>query len=221
MENIYKLADQFAELATADIADTQNSRGIMRSDILPYHHSMKFAGVAVTVQCVPGDNITINKAMAMAKSGSVLVVDCGGDDSRAMFGDLFTSMCMKRGIRAAVVDGYCRDKQSIIESGFPVFCKGVNLNRPEIEHCGEVNKKIFCGGVEVEPGDIIVGDADGVVVVKQQEAEDILKKAQTFFAQVEEKREKCMNGMTTIEVMGILEKVGMTQEELDALKNNY
>ncbi len=220
MKDIYKLAEEFSELAAADICDSQDGKGMMRPNLLPLHHQMKFAGVAVTVQCAAGDTLPINKAMAVAKPGSVLVIACKEGPDCAMFGDLFTSMCTTKGIKAAVIDGYCRDKQSIIESGFSVFCKGVNLKKPVSEYNGPVNQPVCCGGVDVEPGDIIVGDADGIVVIKQHEAEETLKKAQEYFQQVEEKRKKCEQGATTIELLGLLEKLGMTQEELDALKNN-
>ena len=214
MKDAYQLVEQFSRLAAADIGDSQDSRGIMDPELQPLDHRMKFAGVAVTVQCAAGDQLPIHKAMAIAKPGSVLVITGNAAAKCAMIGDLFATMCKAKGIRGMVLDGCCRDKASLIEMGFPVFCKGLDLHKPVSKDPGAVNVPVGCGGVEVAPGDLVVGDADGVVVIKQEEAEEVLQKAIQYDQMQENRRKQCEQGKTTVEVMDLFDKLGMTPEDL-------
>ncbi len=163
----------------------------------------------MTVKCEPGDNLTLHKAIAMAEPGTVLVVDCGGWTGAGAFGEMFAVSCVARGIRGVVIDGACRDKADLIEMDFPVFTRGVNPNGTRKELLGEINGTIGCGGVLVSPGDIVVGDADGVVVIAAEKAEEVLENALAKKDRESELKPQLAAGRTTVELLGFAEKCGM------------
>lgn len=170
---------------------------------------MKMAGPAVTVKCHPADNLTIHKAVATAEPGSVLVIDCGGFTARGVFGELFAVSCVAHQIAGVVIDGACRDREELIDMNFPVFSRGVNPNGTRKEVCGVVNQPITCGGIVVNPGDIIVGDADGVVRIAKECAEDVLQKAKAKQAKEDDLRKALAAGKTTLELLDLGKKCGM------------
>jgi len=136
--------------------------------------SPSLCGPAFTVKVPEGDNLMLHKAMDLAEPGDVLVVDAGGDPHRAVFGDLIVTYCRKRGIAGIVVDGAIRDRKTIgALTDFPVYATGVCPNGPWKNGPGEIGFPVTCGGVIVRPGDIIVGDLDGVIVVPLAEADAV------------------------------------------------
>lgn len=205
------IAPEFLGVPTGNICDCNGFEGCMDAAMMPLHYKFKMAGKAMTLTCAPGDNLTIHKAIATAEPGAVLVIDCGGITGRGVFGELFASSCKARGINGVVINGSCRDKAELIEMGFPVFSIGVNPNGTRKEVCGEINVPVNCAGVVVNPGDIIVGDADGVVCVRKEKAALILKSAKTKMARETELRELLANGKTTVELMGFQKKLGMEE----------
>lgn len=140
---------------------------------------MRFAGPAVTVEVRPGDNLMIHAALAQARAGDVIVVDGGGYLGSALTGFLMVSQARAAGLAAFVIDGAVRDIEETCASGFPVFAAGMNPNGPTKAVAGKVNWPISVGGVAVNPGDLIVGDADGVVAVPRESTEQVVAAVQT------------------------------------------
>jgi RraA family protein len=129
-------------------------------------------GPALTVKVFPGDNLMVHKALDVARPGDVIVVDTGGSRSNAVLGDLVATKAKHRGIAGFVVDGLIRDLPGIVETGLPVYAKAVTPFGPLHRGPGELNYAISCGGIVVNPGDIIVADQSGVAVVRKEFAED-------------------------------------------------
>ena len=200
------IASLFKGIPTGNICDSNNREGSMDAEINPLHYKFEVTGYAMTVTCAPGDNLTIHKAIAEAKPGSVLVIDCKGYTGAGVFGELFATSCIARGIKGVVIDGACRDKSDLIEMNFPVYSRAVNPNGTLKETCGEINTVIECGGRIVKPGDIIVGDADGIVVIPQEKAQEVLEKSQAKKAKEDELKVLLAQGKTTAELMGFEKK---------------
>lgn len=135
---------------------------------------MKLVGTAFTVDVRPGDNLMIHAAMSLAKPGDVLVIDGKGDQTAALMGTIMMTACRKLGIAGVVIDGAVRDGLEIDEMKFPVFSVGTNPNGPTKLVPGRIGHPIAVGGVTVNPGDFVLGDADGVVVVARDKIESLL-----------------------------------------------
>ncbi len=135
---------------------------------------MRFAGPAITVEVRPGDNLMIHAAMAIAQPGDVIVVDGKGDLSSALMGEIMSQQCVALGVVAVVIDGAVRDSEAIRELGFPMFAAGLNPNGPTKSVSGRLNHPVSIGGVSVSPGDLVVGDADGVTVIERSKAAAML-----------------------------------------------
>jgi 4-hydroxy-4-methyl-2-oxoglutarate aldolase len=172
--DIVKKASAYAASILADVA---GRRGTVDGRIAPLSHSMRMAGPAFTIEVRPGDNLMIHAAMSMAKPGDVLVIDGKGDRSCALMGSIMLNACKKMGLAGVVMDGAHRDTEELLELGFPVYSTGANPNGPTKFIPGRINWPISCGGVAVSPGDLIVGDADGVVVVEREKAASLLDQA--------------------------------------------
>ncbi|MED1205751.1 RraA family protein [Heyndrickxia acidicola] len=174
MESIVK---EFLKIPTTCISDVMNGLNNMNPAIKPLEEDYRFAGRAFNVKIPVGDNLAVLKAIREAKSGDVLVIDAKGDLYRAIAGDFIVGMAQTLGISAIVVDGVIRDIKGVKKLNFPVFSRGTSVAASGKAGTGEINIPISCGGTAVNPGDIIVGDADGVVVIPQSEAQAILEKA--------------------------------------------
>ena len=153
---------------TGNVGDSIGRAAAMNSRVKSLVNGMKVVGPALTVRVPPTDNLMIHKALTLIKPGDVLVIDGGGDHSWALMGWLMVSTAIKLGVAGIVADGCLRDAQEIRESGFPTFCAGLSPNGPFKEGPGEINFPISCGGQVVEPGNLIIGDDDGVVVLKKE-----------------------------------------------------
>jgi 4-hydroxy-4-methyl-2-oxoglutarate aldolase len=154
----------------AILADVSGRRGTMHARVAPVDPKMIVAGPAFTVEVRPGDNLMIHAAIALAKPGDVLVIDGKGDQTAALMGTLMLSACKKLGLAGVVVDGAIRDRLELLDLGFPVFSAGFNPAGPTKYVPGRINHPISAGGTTVYPGDLIVGDADGVVVIEREKA---------------------------------------------------
>lgn len=168
---------QFYDLPTTCISDALNGMNNLDPSIKPLQDSYKVAGRAFTVKIPAGDNTMVLKAIKEASPGDVLVVDAKGESYRAVAGDFVVSLAQKLGIAGIIVDGVIRDLIGVRSLNFPVFSKGTTVAASFKNGVGEINVPISCGGVSITPGDIIVGDADGVVVIPQADAEKVLEKA--------------------------------------------
>jgi 4-hydroxy-4-methyl-2-oxoglutarate aldolase len=163
-----------AEFQPAILADVAGRRGALHGRITALRPRMKLAGPALTVDVRPGDNLMIHAAMALAKPGDVLVIDGKGDQTAALMGTIMMNACRQLGIAGVVIDGAVRDSLEIDEMDFPVFSVGTNPNGPTKQVSGRIGHPVTVGGVTVHPGDFVIGDADGVVVVERAKIESLL-----------------------------------------------
>lgn len=160
------------------LADVGGRRGTLGGRIQPLSKSMKVAGPAFTVEVRPGDNLMIHAALQLAQPGDVIVVDGKGDLSCALTGALMAAHAQKAGIAGFVIDAAVRDTDDCAKGSFPIFAAGANPNGPLKGATGRINWPVSLAGTTVNPGDLIVGDADGVVVVPREMAAGIVKGAQ-------------------------------------------
>lgn len=198
---------QFKQLPTGNVCDANGKVGNMDSGIKPIDPKSKLVGPAVTVRSQPGDNLLLHKAIYEAEPGSVLVIDARGFTGAGPFGDIMVTACQVRGIAGVVIDGACRDAEDIEAKGFPVFARALNPGGTVKESLGPINETIQCGGVMVRAGDIIVGDRDGVVVVPQEKAREVLQAAQAIFDKELKIKEMLHQGKTTLEIFGFDKRI--------------
>ncbi len=171
------LVAAFAEIPVAAIGDAM-SRNVGAIGLTRYHGQVHtvMCGPALTVRVRPGDNLMIHIALMMAKPGDVLVVDGAGDLTQALVGGLIRTTCVTRRLAGLVVNGAIRDLAEWAEPGMPIFAKGHTHRGPSKDGPGEVNVPIACAGLVVNPGDLVIGDADGVIAVPAAEAEEVLRR---------------------------------------------
>lgn len=160
------------------MADVQGRRGTMHGRIAALSRDMSCCGPAFTVEVRPGDNLMIHAALAMAKEGDVIVVDGKADQTCALMGALMMNQAKAQKLGGVVVDAAIRDLLELRELGFPVFAVGANPNGPLKVAPGRINHPISCGGVTVHPGDLILGDADGVVVIERADIAKLIPLAE-------------------------------------------
>ena len=172
-----QIATKFRNIPTTCISDAMDGLNNLHPSIKPLREEYKLVGRALTVKIPVGDNLAVLKAIYEAKQGDVLVIDAKGDQYRAIAGDFVVGMAQTLGISGFVVDGVIRDIVGIKELNFPVFCKGTTVAASGKAGFGEVNIPISCGGAAILPGDLIVGDADGVVVIPQATEQEVLVKS--------------------------------------------
>lgn len=168
------LVRQAGKFQAAILADVAGRRGAVDGRIAPLARSMKVAGPAFTVEVRPGDNLMFHAALALAQPGDVIVVDGKADRSMALCGALMVSQARAKGLAGFVVDAAVRDAEELSQGSFPVFSVGTNPNGPTKGLAGRINWPISVGGVAINPGDLIVGDADGVTVIPRENAADIV-----------------------------------------------
>lgn len=187
------------------VADSQERAGVMHSAIKPIT-DVRFAGVALTVKLYPGDLVDCLDALKVAGEGDVIVVDACSDTETSIWGGLMAGLCQQKGVVGAVVDGAIRDTDEIKALGFPICTRAIVPRSTHSPYSGrmepiEVNVPITCGGVLVNPGDIVLADEIGVVVVPQEEAGEVLERAREQAAQEEETRKRIQEGKTVEELL--------------------
>ena len=170
------LIDKISKFETPDISDMMNRLYTMDTGLKNLINDKTIYGPACTVKVFPGDNLMVHKALDIAQPGDIVVVDAGGSSMNGIIGDLISNKAKHRGIAAFVVDGVIRDVPGIRECGLPVFARGVTPIGPLHRGPGEINYAISCGGIVVNPGDIICGDENGITVVRKEFAEEILER---------------------------------------------
>jgi regulator of RNase E activity RraA len=163
-----------AKLQPAILADVQGRRGTMHGRVAAVGPNMRLAGPAFTIEVRPGDNLMIHTAIVLAKPGDVLVIDGKADRTCALMGAIMMNACKARHLGGVVVDAAVRDCDELRELGFPVFAVGSNPNGPTKLVPGRINWPISAGGTTVHPGDLIVADGDGVVVVEREKAASLI-----------------------------------------------
>lgn len=166
-----------ARFSVATLHEAQGRLGALSPRIKPIDRDMSLCGAAFTVQCAPRDNLMLQVAINYAQRGDILVVSAGGYEDAGFFGDVLANACMAKGLGGLVIDSGVRDSREIRQLGFPVFSLSVCVKGTVKETLGPVNQPIVVGGELVRPGDIIRGDADGVVVVRKEDVAGLSAKA--------------------------------------------
>lgn len=208
------LVERFRPLPVANIDDTIGRVFAMNHRIRPVNRFKRLVGPAFTVKVPEGDNLMLHKAMDLAQPGDVLVVDAGADPCRAIFGEIIVTYCRRRGLAGLIVDGALRDTDAIGElTDFPVYAIGASPNGPWKNGPGEINFPITCGGIVINPGDLIVGDADGVIAIHPEDAEALAAATEAVNAKEEQ-------WMKTIREEGVFARPWV-DEKLMALKAEY
>lgn len=201
-----KVEISFKHLPTTAISDATGGHTNLRSDIKPLADHFKIAGRAVTVRLPDGENGAVLEAIRAASEGDILVIDAKGNRNRAVAGDFVISLAKGMGVQAFVVDGVIRDIAAIRELDFPVFSLGTTVAAGNKNGGGKVNVPIAIGGVTVQPGDYIIGDIDGVIVVPQEDAERIVAAAEAKVEKDEVRAQEAhVNGKASI--IAYLDKV--------------
>lgn len=167
------ILDGFRSAAVSIISDVMNRLHGTRA-LRPYHRSGRLLGTAVTVKTRPGDNQTLHRAYELLRPGDVLVVDGGGDLTQALVGEIMMSRARKMGVAGFVIDGAIRDVDAFLQADFPCYARGVTHRGPYKSGPGEINVPVSVDGMVVMPGDVMVGDADGVVAFDRADATELL-----------------------------------------------
>jgi 4-hydroxy-4-methyl-2-oxoglutarate aldolase len=194
--------DKLATFSAATIHEVMGKKGAFPAAIKPISPTMKLCGAAYTIQSMPGDNLLLHRAIASASTGDVLVADMSGHYESGYWGEILTVASQARGIAGLVIDGCVRDSSEIEALGFPVFCRGLCIQGTTKHGTGTLNQTITIGGVRIEPGDIVLGDRDGLVVVPAASIEETIAKCEVRVQKEKRTMQAIRDGKTTLEIYG-------------------
>ena len=169
--------EAFRSLPVANVSDAMSRICALGNNLRPMHRSGNLAGPALTVRSRPGDNLMLHKAIDMAQPGDVIVIDAAGETANSLMGELMLAHAIRRGVAGFVMNGAIRDAEAFLERNIPVFAVGVTHRGPYRTGPGEIGLPIAINGTVIEPGDLILGDLDGVLCVPKADAADIFKAA--------------------------------------------
>jgi 4-hydroxy-4-methyl-2-oxoglutarate aldolase len=195
------------ELGVATVHEAQGRTGLMRPFMRPIHPSARAAGSAVTVCCAPGDNLMIHAAIAVCGPGDLLVVTTTSESTDGMFGDLLAVSARAHGVLGLVIDAGVRDTADLTAMDFPVWSKAVSAQGTVKATPGWVNVPVVCAGAAVRPGDVVIGDNDGVVVVPRDDAARVARLGQERIAREEQTRERLRAGELGLDFYGLRAKL--------------
>jgi 4-hydroxy-4-methyl-2-oxoglutarate aldolase len=197
-----ELIEQIAAFPTATLHEAMGKYGALPSGIKPISAEMRVCGTAVTVQTMPRDNMMLHRAIAAAGEGDVIVVHTADFWEAGYWGEIMAVASQARGIAGLVIDGCVRDADPITALGFPVFSRGLCIHGTTKFGKGTLNEPITIGQVTIQPGDIVVGDRDGVVIVPKGKTAEAIEKARAREEKEARVMERLRNGETTLEIYG-------------------
>jgi len=200
-----ELVRRLGRLGTATVHEAYGRIGLMKPYLRPVWAGGEAAGTAVTVLAHPGDNWMIHVAVEQCQPGDVLVVGCSTDNTDGMFGDLLATSLMARGVKGLVIDAGARDAKTLREMGFPVWSKAISAKGTVKATLGAVNVPVVCAGVNVMPGDAVIADDDGVVVVGRKDAAEVAVKGEKRHADEEGKRKQLAAGVLGLDMYNMRE----------------
>lgn len=196
-----------SEQAPTTVYEAAGKTGAMDATLRPVAPGMRLSGRALTVRCQPADNLTLHAAVALAKPGDVIVADVGGFVEAGHWGEILTVAAQQRGVAGLVINGGVRDIDAARRRNFPVFAGGVSMKATVKDVLGSINEPIVCGGVIVRPGDVVLGDDDGVVVLPVETAADALQAAIARETAELEVMRRLQAGDLTIDILGFRDKL--------------
>jgi 4-hydroxy-4-methyl-2-oxoglutarate aldolase len=197
------LLEQYKRLDVSTVYEAQGKIGLMHHELRPILQGSSICGPAVTAVCMAGDNLMIHAAIEVCQPGDVLVITTIGESICGMIGELIASALMKRGVQGVVIDSGIRDVARLREMGFPVWTRAVYSQGTTKNRGGWVNAPTVCGGAEVRPGDLILADDDGVVVVKKEDFSSTLQLSEQRLAKEEGTRAKIAKGELSLDFYGL------------------
>ena len=198
-------AAKLGALGSATVHEAMGRVGLMKTYMRPIWPGAQIAGSAVTVLAHPGDNWMLHVAIEQCKPGDVVVLGCTADNTDGMIGDLIATSLKARGVKGVIIDAGCRDVVALKEMGFPIWARAISSKGTVKATLGSVNIPVVCAGVYVEPGDAVVADDDGVVVVPKKYVAETAAKAQKRFDDEDAKRQKLASGVLGLDMYNMRE----------------
>ena len=192
-------------LGASTVHEAYGRFGLMKPYMRPVWAGGEAAGTAVTVLAQPGDNWMLHVAVEQCRPGDMLVVGCTTDNTDGMFGDLLATSLMARGVVGLIIDAGCRDVKTLKEMGFPVWSKAISARGTVKATLGAVNIPVVCAGINVEPGDAVVADDDGVVVIWNKHASEVAAKGEKRRAEEDVKRKQLASGVLGLDMYNMRE----------------